>query len=123
MLDGRRSFFRAGEIDAGLLARCEAMDVHPTGPLWGRGVTPATGEALAIESAAVTGEPALCTLLESQGLEQERRSLRLPVRHLEWAIEGDELTLAFELPRGAFATAVLHEIVEGSWTDADGAED
>jgi tRNA(Glu) U13 pseudouridine synthase TruD len=45
------------------------------------------------------------------------------VRHLGWAIEGDELTLAFELPRGAFATAVLHEIVEGSWTDADGAED
>jgi tRNA pseudouridine13 synthase len=123
MLDGRRSFFRAGEIDAGLMARCEAMDVHPTGPLWGRGATPATAEALAVEAAVVTGDAALCTLLESQGLEQERRSLRLPVRDLEWAIEGDELTLAFELPRGAFATAVLHEIVEGSWTDADGVED
>jgi tRNA pseudouridine13 synthase len=123
MLDGRRSFFRAADIDAGLLARCEAMDVHPSGPLWGRGTSPATDEALAVESAAVATEASLCALLESQGLEQERRSLRLPVRDLEWALDGDDLTLAFELPRGAFATAVLHEIVEGSWTDADGAED
>jgi tRNA pseudouridine13 synthase len=123
MLDGRRSFFRADAIDAGLLARNEAMDVHPSGPLWGRGVTPATGEALAVESAVVAGEAALCSLLESQGLEHERRSLRLAVRDLEWALEGDDLTLAFELPRGAFATAVLHEIVEGSWADAGGAED
>jgi len=123
MLDGRRSFFQAGAIDADLLARCEALDVHPSGPLWGRGATPAAGEALAVESAVVTGETALCTLLESQGLGQERRSLRLPVRALEWALEGEDLSLAFELPRGAFATAVLHEIVEGSWTDADGAED
>jgi tRNA pseudouridine13 synthase len=123
MLDGRRSFFRAGEIDAGLLARCEAMDVHPSGPLWGRGASPATEQALAVESAVLTGEAVLCTLLESQGLEQERRSLRLPVRDLDWALEDDELTLAFELPRGAFATAVLHEIVAGSWADADGAED
>ena len=123
MLDGRRSFFQAGAIDAELLARSEAKDVHPSGPLWGRGATPATGEALAVESAVVRGETALRTLLESQGLDQERRSLRLPVRALEWSLEGEDLTLAFELPRGAFATAVLHEIVEGSWTDADGTED
>jgi tRNA pseudouridine13 synthase len=123
LLDGRRSFFRAGEIDAELRARGVAMDVHPSGPLWGRGPAPAAGDALAIESAVVATEASLCALLDSQGLEQERRALRLPVRDLEWAIEGDDLELAFELPRGAFATAVLHEIVEGSWADADGAED
>lgn len=123
MLDGRRSFFRAGEIDAALLARCEAMDVHPSGPLWGRGVPPASDEALAIEAAVAATEPTLCALLESQGLEQERRSLRLPVQALDWSRDGDDLTLAFELPRGAFATAVLHELVEGSWTDTDGADD
>lgn len=123
MLDGRRSFFRAAGIDSELVARCLAMDVHPSGPLWGRGESPATEEALAVESAVVATETALCALLESQGLEQERRSLRLPVRELEWSLEGGDLDLAFELPRGAFATAVLHEIVEGSWTDADGAED
>ena len=123
MLDGRRSYFRAGAIDAELLARRDAMDVHPSGPLWGRGASPATEQALAVESAVAATEAALCTLLESQGLEQERRSLRLPVRDLDWVLEGDDLTLVFELPRGAFATAVLHEMVVGAWADADGAED
>jgi len=66
---------------------------------------------------------ALCALLEAQGLEQERRSLRLPVRDLVWSLERPDLALSFELPRGAFATAVLHEILRDSWADVDGAED
>lgn len=123
VLDGRRSFFLASGIDAELVARCEAMDVHPSAPLWGRGVSPAAEAALAVEAAVAADEPALCALLESQGLDQERRSLRLPVRDLEWSLDEKILTLRFELPRGTFATAVLHEIVEGSWTDRDGAED
>jgi len=123
MLDGRRSFFRAAEVDAALEMRCEAMDVHPSGPLWGRGESPAADEAQAVESAVATAEPALCALLEAQGLEQERRSLRLPVRDLVWSLEGPDLALSFELPRGAFATAVLHEILRDSWADVDGAED
>jgi len=123
LLDGRRSFFPAAQIDDVLAARCEAMDVHPSGPLWGRGTSPATGEALAVEAAVVANEPELCALLESQGLEQERRSLRLPVRGLAWSSDGDGLVLAFELPRGAFATAVLHEILLDAWADAEGGED
>lgn len=123
VLDGRRSFFRAAGIDDELAARCEAMDVHPSGPLWGRGASPTTGDALAVEDSVVAGEPALCALMESQGLEHERRSLRLPVRELEWSIDVDGLVLAFELPRGAFATAVLHEIVEDAWQEAADGED
>jgi tRNA pseudouridine13 synthase len=123
MLDGRRSFFHAAEIDATLLERAAAMDVHPSGPLWGRGESSATDEALALEAGISAGEPALCALLEAEGLAQERRSLRLPLRELEWSLEGRELWLAFELPRGAFATAVLHEIVRDAWSDERGAED
>ena len=123
LLDGRRSFFPAPQIDAVLAARCVAMDVHPSGPLWGRGASPAADEALAVEAAVVANEPELCALLESQGLEQERRSLRLPVRGLAWSFDGDGLELAFELPRGAFATAVLHEIIGDAWADAEGGED
>jgi len=123
LLDGRRSYFHAGKIDAELTARLDAIDVHPSGPLWGRGASPATDEALAVETEVVAREPELCALLESQGLEQERRSLRLPVRDLAWSIDGNGLALAFELPRGAFATAVLHEIVQDAWTDAAGDED
>ena len=113
----------AGAIDAELTARLDAMDVHPSGPLWGRGASPATDEALSVETAVVAREPELCALLESQGLEQERRSLRLPVRDLAWSIDGSGLALACELPRGAFATAVLHEIVQDAWTDVAGDED
>ena len=119
MLDGKRSFFRSDGVDAELSARCAAMDVHPSGPLWGRGESPATGEALGIEARIVAAESALCALLEAQGLEHERHSLRLPVRSFAWSIDGDVLTLSFELPRGAFATAVLHEIVRDAWHDVD----
>jgi tRNA pseudouridine13 synthase len=115
MLDGRRSFFVAAVIDETLTARCARMDVHPSGPLWGQGSPPATGAALEVESQVTAREPALRALLETHGLEQERRSLRLPVRDLEWSVDAEGLSLAFELPRGAFATAVLHEIVQRAW--------
>jgi tRNA pseudouridine13 synthase len=117
MLDGSRSFFRVDEPDAALLARCAAFDVHPSGPLHGRGASPATGEAGEIEARVIGAEAGICALLESQGLEHERRALRLPVRGLEWSLEEDALSLAFELPRGAFATAVLHEILANAWSD------
>lgn len=120
VLDGRRSFFRADEIDAALVARCSSMDVHPSGPLWGRGESAAGNAARAVEQVVAAGEPELCRLLESQGLEQERRSLRLPVRSLEGSFEDVSLVLSFDLPRGAFATAVLHEILIGAW-DEEGA--
>jgi tRNA pseudouridine13 synthase len=123
MLDGRRSFFRADEIDATLVHRCETMDVHPSGPLWGRGDSPAHGDALELERALNAAEPQLCALLAAEGLEHERRALRLPVRDLRWSLEGDDVMLEFELTRGAFATAVLHEIVQGAWAAPESASD
>ena len=123
MLDGRRSFFRADAIDATLQQRCETMDVHPSGPLWGRGDSPAQGVALEVETAVTAAEPRLCALLAAEGLEHERRALRLPVRDLRWSLEADDLTLQFELTRGAFATAVLHEIVQEAWAAPEGASD
>jgi tRNA pseudouridine13 synthase len=123
MLDGRRSFFRAATIEEPLVERCLMLDVHPSGPLWGRGESPATGEALAVEASVTAGEPALRALLEAERLEHERRPLRLPVRELKWSLTADVLSLAFELPRGAFATAVLHEIVRDAWLAGEGADD
>jgi hypothetical protein len=123
MLDGRRSYFRATELDETLGARCAQMDVHPSGPLWGAGESPASGAAWAVEERALAQEAALCGLLAAQGLEQERRSLRLPVRALAWRTGNDGLTLEFELPRGAFATAVLHELLAGAWDAAGTVEE
>jgi tRNA pseudouridine13 synthase len=118
ILDGRRSFFPAPETDTVLEERCARMDVHPSGPLWGKGESPATGVARAVEDAVAAVEGELSALLESQGLEHERRSLRVPVRSLAWRFDDDALVLEFDLPRGCFATAVLHELLLDTW-DAD----
>jgi len=123
MLDGRRSFFPASAIDAVLEERCARMDVHPSGPLSGRGESPATGAALEVEELVAAGEVELCALLVAQGLDHERRSLRLPVRSLDGQFDGDSLSLAFELPRGAFATAVLHELLRDAWDPEESGED
>ncbi len=60
---------------------------------------------------------------ERVGLEHERRSLRLPVRECAWAFEDDALRLEFTLGRGAFATAVLHELLADAWDAGEGGED
>jgi tRNA pseudouridine13 synthase len=121
LLDGKRSYFTAATIEGDTMARAAALDVHPSGPLPGRGANPSTGEALSVEGRALIGESALVDLLVAQGLEHERRSLRLPVRACHWQFDQDELRLEFTLPRGTFATAVLHELLADAW-DAGGEE-
>ncbi len=109
-LDGSGSVFGADAPDAELLRRCAAFDVHPTGPLWGRGELRPRGEALELET-AVTGtlEP-VTAALEAAGLQHERRALRLKVEAFE-AHLGEDLEVSFRLGPGAFATVVLRELV------------
>jgi tRNA pseudouridine13 synthase len=115
-LDGRRSFFAAATIDETLEQRCRDFDVHPSGPLPGRGESPASGLALEVEREALAPHAGLVDWLAREGLEHERRSLRLPVREFDWRFEGDDaLVLRFTLPRGTFATAVLHELLADAW--------
>jgi tRNA pseudouridine13 synthase len=121
VLDGRRSYFRANEVDSALAERCAVMDVHPSGPLCGRGESPASGIALEVENLIAAREPGLCSLLAGEGMDHERRSLRLPVRGLRWSLDDECLSLGFELPRGTFATAVLHEIVADAWSGDAGS--
>lgn len=116
VLDGSRSWFRAPVVDPELAARCQAMDVHPSGPLAGHGVSPATDEALAVEQGALAMEHELVAWLERERVDHERRPLRLPVREFAHAwVDDATLQLAFTLPRGAFATAVLHEVLADAW--------
>jgi len=123
MLDGRRSWFRVTDVDETLQARCRTLDLHPSGPLHGRGELPVTGAAAEIEQQLAEQEAMLRGLLESQRLEHERRSLRVAVRSMSWRVEPCTIELAFELPRGAFATAVLHELLEDAWDPAERGED
>lgn len=103
--------------------RLAALDLHPTGPMWGLGEPPVTDLTLAMERAAVEAEPELALWLENAGLEQARRILRLPIQALAWHYPSpDSLELEFTLPTGCFATAVLHELVTLSDEPGGGLE-
>lgn len=111
-LDGSGSVFAAEDIDAELAARCAAGDVHPTGPLPGAGGLGPQGEAGALESAALEPLSGLVAALASAGVDSSRRPLRVRPARLEASLSPGRLEIAFDLPRGAFATALLAELVD-----------
>jgi tRNA pseudouridine13 synthase len=110
-LQGSRAWFAIDQPDQDILRRLGEMDIHPTGPLWGRGELPSSGQAARLEREVGARFAPWCDGLERFGLKQERRGLRLAPAGLQWRWEGDSLVLEFELPAGAFATSVLRELV------------
>ncbi|MNO96460.1 tRNA pseudouridine synthase D [compost metagenome] len=107
-----RSFFPATQADCGD-PRLAALDLHPTGPLWGKGESPAGGVAGDIERALQAAEPELCQWLAAVDMAHERRILRLPIQGLAWHYPApDILQLEFVLPAGCFATVVVRELVD-----------
>lgn len=110
-LDGSQSIFVPDAIDDVLIERCARLDIHPTGPLWGKGDLQSTEAARSIEGDIAARHATLCDGLARAGLEQERRPLRLRVQTLSHEWTGADLVLRFRLGRGAFATTVLHELL------------
>ncbi|MFT7722917.1 MAG: tRNA pseudouridine(13) synthase TruD [Roseateles sp.] len=85
---------------------------RPTGPLWGRGRVSTTGQAQALEMGVAERHPTLCDGMEHAGLDQERRALVANPVDMAWQWpQADQLVLAFSLPAGNYATAVLNEIL------------
>jgi tRNA pseudouridine13 synthase len=121
-LDGSGSHFRVDTVDAELERRLHEFDIHPSGPLWGRG-EPGTGDRILETELEVAREFApVADLLAQEGLEQERRALRCVIRDLSMESEAAGLTLSFTLGRGQFATSVLREIcdlAEPAFVDSD----
>lgn len=111
-LDGGRAWFVADAGDAALPPRLQAMEVHPTGPLWGRGELATQGAARALERAGLEPWGEWCAGLERAGLEQDRRALRVRAADLSWTwSSASELSLAFALPPGSYATVFLRELI------------
>ncbi len=112
-LEGSRSVFGPEPMSGEIAARLEAFDIHPSGPLWGRGGLRSAGACQALELDA-TADPVSLRLregLERAGLEQERRALRLRPQDLAWRwLDADVLELGFALPSGCYATAVLGQL-------------
>jgi tRNA pseudouridine13 synthase len=110
-LAGSRSWFGPEPFSDALAARLATGDIHPSGPLWGRGELPTAGAAATLERAIAEEHAELAAGLVAAGLERDRRALRLIPRGLAWTWRDDAaLHLTFGLPAGAYATTVLREL-------------
>ena len=115
MLNNTKSCFHE-KIDDEIIKRIEDKDIHPTGVLWGRGRNLAGLEVATLEGEVADEFNVICDGLERNGLNQERKALRLNVNDLDYSLHTSkaEVVLNFSLPAGAYATAVLSEIGEFS---------
>ena len=110
-LDGSRSWFVDDAAQTDLPQRLQAKDIHPSGPLWGRGELPSRSDLAQLERGVATSYAELAEGLERAGLSQDRRGLRLIPRELSWEWPQErQLRLRFELPPGCYATVVLREL-------------
>ncbi|WP_426287377.1 tRNA pseudouridine(13) synthase TruD [Luteibacter sp. E-22] len=110
-LEGSRSWFGPEPFDATLAERLARFDIHPSGPLWGRGETPAADAAGELERAVAARDEDLAKGLADARMDQERRALRLQPREFAWRwLDDGALEVSFGLPAGAYATTVIREI-------------
>ncbi|MDJ0738480.1 MAG: tRNA pseudouridine(13) synthase TruD [Gammaproteobacteria bacterium] len=113
-LNGAQRQFANDPDDTSIAPRLAAGDVHVTGPLCGRdsrALRPG-GVAAAREAAVLDAWSDWLDGLARFGLDADRRPLRLRVDDLEWRWQGSRLQLRFGLPAGAYATAVLRELID-----------
>lgn len=112
MRTGRHGFFTVDDDDQQIPLRIAAKEIHPSGPLWGKGSDISLREVLAIERKALAGLSSWCQGLENAGLKMERRALRVIPESMQWDYHDNTLALSFSLPAGCFATAVLREVAD-----------
>ena len=100
-----------------LARRTEAMELSPSGPLWGVGMTrpgPAVAEVeeRALAAAGISPQE----LGRGRRLQGARRSTRVSLRDPQTEAGADEhgpyIRVAFDLPPGAYATVLLREIMK-----------
>ena len=128
---GRTRRVGAAEAETSALARFEAS---PAGPLIGRKLLEARGEAGKLERSVLdslgVGGPGVLEGLESLGLYGSRRPYRVQMKGVRLRPEEDGLRLGFTLPPGAYASEVLREMTKreppvgavkriGAWRLAD----
>jgi tRNA pseudouridine13 synthase len=116
-LDGSGSRFRVDTVDESLQGRCREGDIHPTGPLCGRGSDGPGGEAARVEQEALEPHAELVAALATVA-DSDRRALRvIPKALITEVADADTLVLEFQLPPGAYATTLLDALVE--WREGE----
>ncbi len=119
LLAGSRRQFRFDSEDRSISERTTAMQVHPSGPLPGRpsrSLEP-EGEVGELEAATLAPWRSWSAGLQRFGLDADRRALRLVVEDLQSEWHGENLTVRFVLPAGAYATTVLRELLVDRGTE------
>ncbi|HEY4146137.1 tRNA pseudouridine(13) synthase TruD [Pinirhizobacter sp.] len=111
-LAGSRSFFGPEPTTDALAERLASFDIHPSGPLWGRGEPPTSHAAAELELRIAAADNDLAQGLAAAGMDQERRALRLHPDDLTWRWLDDAVEVTFALPAGAYATTVLREVAQ-----------
>jgi tRNA pseudouridine13 synthase len=112
MLQGSRSLFACEHADETLRTRASSGDLHPGLPLWGRGISPASAARVRQQQEVLQPDSAVCAFLEQAGLELAWRPARLLADDFCWKFCDDgALQLDFSLGAGAYATALVGEIV------------
>lgn len=91
--------------------------IEMTAPLWGAGELQSTGDLRTLEQSCIEPFGELTRGLEDTGLRQERRVMRIrPADPRMELVKNDDrshdILLSFDLPKGTYATTVLHELVE-----------
>lgn len=110
-LDGSRSNFPCSMPDPELTRRCHEFDIHPSGPLPGKGGDHPARLAAETEQATLSRWQTLVCGLAAAGVKSARRPLRLAPKKMQWQFADNGLILNFELPPGGYATSVLRELV------------
>lgn len=101
-------------------ARADHFEISPSAPLYGYKVRLAEEQAGQLERSLLAREQLqLEDFRLGKGLSMEgtRRPLRVPLIEPRVAAEPDGIQVSFQLPKGSFATAVLHEIMKTDTTD------
>jgi tRNA pseudouridine13 synthase len=128
-----RASFDVTEVEEELVGRLARFEVSPSGPMWGAEMKRASGEPGRVELEALAARGVTPEALEAfqerrRGrMTGERRPLRVPLTFpdVEGGVDehGPYVRLAFDLPRGAFATSVLQEVMKASVVDREDEEE
>ena len=100
--------------------RCDAFEISPSGPIFGRRMTELTGAAGEIENPLLEEAKTLTGTFKRLARDLakgERRSMRFRPRNVSVSAGQDDLgeylELHFELPPGCYATVLTREITRG----------
>lgn len=112
-LAGSSAIFKPEAWGQILNDRLYKKDIHPSGPMWGEGELLSDGLCALLEKEVLSSEDTFKQGLERAGLKQARRALRSMPENLSYKIEDENtILLEFSLPKGAYATSFLRELVK-----------